>query len=103
MSQIGGSVFSLLDAGGACSQAPGAVHSVPAGVAEFVHFKGHHADKTKTTETTDDLDDLGQLGDARRCPEGGPSDAHQAAEKQPATPLDDTRQKLISIIIIIFS
>ena len=66
----------------------GIVHSIPARVAEYVHFKG---DETKTTETTENLDDLGQLGDALRCSEGGPPDAHQAAEKQPATPLDDIR------------
>ena len=42
-------------------------------------------------ETTNDLDDLGQLGNDRRNPEGGPPDAHQAAEKQPTTSIDDIR------------
>ena len=81
-----------MDASGACSQAPGVVYPIPAGVTEHVHFKGHHADETKTTETTDDLDDLGQLGDDQSGPEGGPSDAYQAAEKQPATLLDDIQR-----------
>ena len=72
----------------------GIVHSIPARVAKYADIKSHHAHETETTTTTDDLDSLGQLGDARRCPEGGPPDAHQAAEKQPATLLKRRPTKL---------